>query len=267
MTAGESAAQPPRHIAFIMDGNGRWAAMRGLPRIEGHRRGAEALRRVVRRCREIGVRELTLYALSAENYRRRPAREIERLMGLLRRFLIDERSELIDNDIRLITIGDIDVLGEDILRDLRETVRATAANSSLVMRVAINYGARQEILGAVRAIGEEILAGRIDGDALAAIDENAFRAYLSDPEMTDPDLVIRTAGEFRLSNFLLWQSSYSEWWITRRLWPDFGIPELEEALKAFADRERKYGALGWKTSEGRAEGEGDPQHRPESSTA
>ena len=234
----------PQHVAFIMDGNGRWAKTTGKLRIHGHEKGAESLREITRYCRQIGIREVTFYALSTENYHRRPAWEIRFLMNLLKRFLINERSELLENAIRLAVIGNIGALPDFVRREIDETLRLTANLDGMVMRLALNYGSRQEILDAVGRAFRDVQDGTLGPTALETLDEETFRNYLDDPRMPDPDLVIRTAGEFRLSNFLLWQSSYSELWITDRLWPDFDVCTLEEALAAYVSRERKYGAIG-----------------------
>jgi undecaprenyl diphosphate synthase len=233
----------PAHVAFIMDGNGRWARRRGLLRLMGHEEGAKSLRRITRYCRRQGIREITFYALSAENYQRRPAQEIDYLMRLLQRYLVEERPELEENNIRLKAIGDVEPFPASVRRELDETRRRTAGHDGMILRLALNYGSRQEILDAVRALLAEAVTGRFGPKELASFDEAQLRAHLADPEMIDPDLVVRTAGEYRLSNFLLWQSSYSELWITERLWPDFDVPDLEEALQAFVARERKYGAV------------------------
>ncbi|MCZ6794941.1 MAG: polyprenyl diphosphate synthase [Planctomycetota bacterium] len=232
----------PRHVAFIMDGNGRWSKARGRLRIHGHARGADSLREITRYCRRRGIREVTFYALSAENFQRRPASEVRFLMRLLKRFLVQERSELTDNGVRLAVIGDVAALPADVRRELDETLRLTAGLDSMVMRLALNYGSRQEILRAVRGLVRDVLAGKVTVGDVDALDEALFGNYLDDPSMPDPDLVIRTAGEFRLSNFLLWQSSYSELWITDRLWPDFSTDDLEAALEAYVARDRRYGA-------------------------
>lgn len=226
-----------------MDGNGRWAKRRGRVRVFGHENGAESLRRITRFCRRIGVRETTFYALSTENYQRRPQSELRFLMRLLERFLIDERPELTENGIRLTVIGDVSTFPVSVRRELDTTMRLTEDLDAMTLRLALNYGSRQEILEAVRRIAAEVAAGRLRPEELESLDEEMFRTYLEDPEMTDPDLVVRTAGELRLSNFLLWQASYSEWWITDTLWPDFDVPHLEEALRAYAGRERRYGAI------------------------
>ncbi|MBI4600970.1 MAG: di-trans,poly-cis-decaprenylcistransferase [Planctomycetes bacterium] len=237
------AEKLPRHIAFIMDGNGRWARTRGLPRLLGHENGASSLRRVTRRCRSLGIPEITFFALSTENFQRRPKTEVGFLMKLLKSYLVSEREELLENDIRLKAVGDVEALPADVRAELAETERLTRDRGSMVLRLALNYGARQEILEAVARIAREARAGRLTEEDVRALGERGFRRYLADPEMTDPDLLIRTAGEYRLSNFLLWQCSYTEIWVTQELWPDFDVPQLDEALRAYCSRERKYGAV------------------------
>ncbi len=238
-----SPQQLPAHIAFIMDGNGRWARTRGLLRRKGYEEGAGALRRITTRCRELGVSETTFFALSTENYLRRPSAEIAFLMKLLKTYLVRERPVLMENGIRLTTIGDVSSLPADVQETLEETRSISAGNDRMVMRLALNYGSRQEILTAVRRICREVKEGRLDPECLNDLTEDSFAAYLGDPQMKDPDLVIRTAGEYRLSNFLLWQSSYSELWITDELWPDFDIEHLHQAVEAYVSRDRKYGAV------------------------
>jgi undecaprenyl diphosphate synthase len=235
-----SRANLPRHVAFIMDGNGRWAKSRSLLRLKGHERGAEALSKITRHAARIGIPEVTFFALSTENYRRRPQEEIEFLMGLLRNYLIGERKELAENNIRLRAIGRTGELPRSVQEELEETMRGSRSNTGMILRLALNYGSRQEIVDAVRKAAGEAVVGRIDP---AAICEDSFRRFLYDPEMTDPDLLIRTAGEYRLSNFFLWQASYAELWVTEALWPDFDVPLFEEALRAYGKRERKFGAV------------------------
>ena len=243
--AGQSpAARVPRHVAFIMDGNGRWARMRTLPRLRGHEHGATSLRRITRYCRSLGISEVTFFALSTENFRRRPAREVGFLMKLLKSYLVSERTELLENGIRLKVVGRVEELPEDVQSVLRETVDLTSKEARMVLRLALNYGGRQDVLGAVRRIVDDLESGRLSFEQARSLNEEGFSSYLDDPEMSDPDLLIRTAGEFRLSNFLLWQCSYSEVWVTPTLWPDFDVPELEQALRSFGSRERKFGALG-----------------------
>jgi undecaprenyl diphosphate synthase len=233
----------PRHIAFIMDGNGRWARGRGLPRLRGHETGATSLRRITRYTRALGIREITFFALSSENFTRRPAREVDVLLRLLSSYLTSERNEMLENDIRLKVIGHVEAFPADLRRLIDETCRATEHGRSMILRLALNYGGQQEILDAAMKIAEEVRAGRLSPDGLRALGLDGFRRYLHDPEMSDPDLLIRTAGEFRISNFLLWQCAYAEIWVTNDLWPAFDIPRLEEALLDYCSRERKFGAL------------------------
>ena len=230
----------PRHVAIIMDGNGRWARRCGLTRRHGHTRGAESVRRVTRACTRMGVSELTLYAFSNENWGR-PKVEIAFLMHLLRRFLISEREEIMDNNIRFRAIGRLSRLPRGIRAALDETVAMSAENTGMILRLALNYGGRQEI---VDAVGRLLQAARDDPSiAPAHITEHAIRRYFYDQEMSDPDLLIRTGGETRLSNFLLWQLSYAELWFTKTCWPAFGASHLRQAFRAYAGRERRYGGL------------------------
>lgn len=238
--ATRRAAPPPRHIAIIMDGNGRWAAGRGLPRSVGHQRGADAVRTAVRGCVDLGVDYLTLYAFSSENWKR-PAEEVQDLMGLLRLYLRRELDELAGAGVQLRVIGERDALDRDI-RALIDCAEArTGANAVLTLTVALNYGARNEIVAAVRAIARDVDAGRVDPEA---VDAAMFSAHLQTDGMPDPDLVIRTSGEHRLSNFLLWQCAYSELVFTPVLWPDFDRPALENAIDEFRRRQRRYGGAG-----------------------
>ncbi|MBC7950328.1 MAG: isoprenyl transferase [Rhodospirillaceae bacterium] len=231
---------PPAHIAIIMDGNGRWAKARGLPRTAGHKRGAEAVRRTVECAREMGISYLTLYAFSSENWKR-PAGEVTDLMGLLRLYLRNEVKVLHKNGIRLKVIGDRSRLGPDIVALIEESEAKTAINGALTLTLALSYGGRQEIVEAARRLAVEVAAGRLAPEAIdeAAVSRNMFTAH-----MPDPDLVIRTSGEKRISNFLLWQSAYAEFVFLDVLWPDFGREELEAAIGDFHRRERRYGASG-----------------------
>lgn len=229
---------PPAHIAIIMDGNGRWAKARGLPRTAGHKRGAEAVRRAVEAAREIGVGYLTLYAFSSENWKR-PTGEVTDLMGLLRLYLRNEVSNLHKNGIRLRVIGDRSRLGPDIVALIEESEAKTANNSALTLTLALSYGGRQELAEAARRIAVEVAAGRLSPEQ---VDEAAIARNLFTHGMPDPDLVIRTSGEKRMSNFLLWQSAYAELVFIDVLWPDFGRAELEAAIRDFHGRERRYGA-------------------------
>ena len=240
MPDGETGAGglPPTHVAIIMDGNGRWAAARGLPRVAGHREGARAVRRAIEAAISNGVGWLTLYAFSSENWRR-PAGEILDLTGLLRHYLQSEIAELHANGVRLRVIGDRDRFDADIRADLLDAERLTAANARLNLTVALSYGGRDEIVAAARTLVEAARAGTL-GEG--GVDEAAFAAALFTAGMPDPDLVIRTSGEQRLSNFLLWQSAYSELVFQDVLWPDFGPSHFAAALAEYARRERRFGA-------------------------
>ncbi len=231
--------QLPRHIAIIMDGNGRWAQRRGLPRIVGHRRGIQSVRAVVEEGCRLGLEQLTLYCFSVENWKR-PPRELKFLMRLLRHFLVIERSELMDQNIQLRMIGRRDGLPHDVLAEFDRTASSTADNTGMILCLAVNYGGRTEIGDAARRLAEDVRKGRLDP---AQVDENVFESYLNTRGMSDPDLLIRTAGEMRISNFLLWQISYTELWVTSTLWPDFREDDLLHACSAYASRERKYGGL------------------------
>ena len=231
-------AVPPSHVAIIMDGNGRWATARGLPRIAGHREGARAVRRTIEAAIEQGVGWLTLYAFSSENWRR-PAGEVLDLTGLLRQYLKSEVAELQSNGVRLRVIGEPDRFGADLKADLGEAVRSTAMNSRLNLTVALSYGARAEIASAARALAQAVQAGSL---ACADIDEAAVARCLFTGGIPDPDLVIRTSGEQRLSNFLLWQTAYAEFVFQDVLWPDYGAAHLAAALAEYARRERRFGA-------------------------
>jgi undecaprenyl diphosphate synthase len=237
--AGLTPEHLPRHIAIIMDGNGRWAQRRGLPRIVGHRRGIQSVRSVVEEGCRLGLDQLTLYCLSVENWKR-PPRELTFLMRLLRHFLIVERAELMDQNVRLTMIGRRDGLPAHVLDEYERTAEQTASNDGMTLCLAVNYGGRTEISDAARRLAEDVQAGRVETDQ---VDEALFASYLCTSGMSDPDLLIRTAGEMRISNFLLWQISYAELWITPTLWPDFRGDDLLQACRAFAARERKFGGL------------------------
>jgi undecaprenyl diphosphate synthase len=241
-----------------MDGNGRWARRLGFERLRGHEKGANSLRRITRYCRAMGIPEVTFFALSTENYLRRPRREVNFLLKLLKSYLISERDELTGNDIRLKAIGHMEGFPDDVKKELAETMRLTAEKRGMVLRLALNYGSRQEILESIGKIADDLLAGRIAREEVHSLGERGFKRYLNDPEMSDPDLLIRTAGEFRLSNFLLWQCSYAEIWVTSDLWPDFDVPRLEEALADFCSRERKYGGIDPAERKARLPGAQDP---------
>ena len=229
----------PRHVAIIMDGNGRWAAARGLPRAEGHRRGVEALRRTIRAAGEIGIKIVTIFSFSAENWSR-PQSEIGELMGLLRRFIRNDLAELHKSNVRVRIIGERAGLDPDIGRLLTEAEELTRNNDGLILVVAFNYGARQEIVRAARRIAEEIAQGRMNS---ADIDMDSITRFLDAPDIPDPDLIIRTSGEQRLSNFLLWQSAYSELVFVPTYWPDFDRAALETAIREYQQRERRFGGL------------------------
>jgi undecaprenyl diphosphate synthase len=229
----------PRHVAIIMDGNGRWAAARGLPRSEGHRRGVEALRRTVRAAGELGIRVLTIFSFSSENWLRPPA-EVRELMGLLRRFIRNDLADLHKNDVRVRIIGERDDLDPEIRRLLKEAEVLTGSNRGLNLVVAFNYGGRQEIARAVRRIAEEVARGR---RMPQEITPELIGHYLDAPDLPDPDLVIRTSGEQRLSNFLLWQAAYSELVFLPIYWPDFDGAALEHAIAEYRQRERRFGGL------------------------
>ena len=230
----------PQHVAIIMDGNGRWAKARGLPRVAGHRRGADAVRRVVRGAGELGIPVLTLFAFSTENWAR-PADEVADLMGLLRHYLRNELEELRKNGARLRVIGNRDGLAADIVRDIADAEKTTCSNARIDVNICINYGARDEILRATRRMAQKVASGEITVDG---IDQNSFERELLTAGLPDPDLLIRTSGEKRISNFLLWQCAYSELVFVDTLWPDFGKEHLERAIVEFRRRERRYGGVG-----------------------
>ena len=238
--AAASAAPPPTHVAVIMDGNGRWAQSRGLPRVAGHKRGAEAVRASIEAAIEHEVRYLTLFGFSSENWKR-PATEIADLMGLLRHYLRAELAELHRNGVRVRVIGERARLDPDIVALVQQAEETTRANARLVLTIALSYGGRADIVAAARRLAEAARAGTIDP---ASIDEDAFARALSTDGIPDPDLLIRTSGEQRISNFLLWQSAYTEFLFVDTLWPDFGKREFAAAVAEFQRRERRYGASG-----------------------
>ncbi len=229
----------PRHVAIIMDGNGRWAAARGLPRSEGHRRGVEALRRTVRAAGEMGISVLTIFSFSSENWSRPPA-EIRDLMGLLRRFIRHDLADLHRNNVRVRVIGEREGLAPDIRRLLEEAEDLTRGNDGLTVVVAFNYGARQEIARAAQRIAKEVAEGRLPIEAVTA---DILGSHLDAADLPDPDLIIRTSGEQRLSNFLLWQAAYSELVFVPTYWPDFDRATLEGAIAEYRRRERRFGGL------------------------
>jgi len=229
----------PRSVAVIMDGNGRWAKRAGLERIRGHERGTDAVRTTVTECARLGVDTLVLYAFSEENWQR-PQREIDLLFKLLKRFLVDERDTLMKNQVRLLHSGRRARLTPDVTKLLDETIAYTAGNRGLRLSLAISYGGRQELVDAMAAIACEVAAGRLDPDA---IDEATIRTHLYQPDLPDPDLLIRTAGEMRISNFLLWQVSYAEIFVSDVCWPDFGAEQLQAAFREYGRRVRKFGKV------------------------
>ncbi|MDD5425888.1 MAG: isoprenyl transferase [candidate division Zixibacteria bacterium] len=235
----------PVHIAIIMDGNGRWAAARNKPRTYGHEAGVKAVREVVKACSEIGIRYLTLYTFSVENWKR-PKEEVDALMSLLTRTTLSEIEDLIKNDVKLITTGRINAFSSESREILKQAVHRTRNNKGLVLNLALNYGGRTEILDAVKAIVNIAKTGNIE---IADIDENFFAGFLYTANIPDPDLLIRTSGEMRISNFLLWQTSYTELHIINTLWPDFGRRELFEAVLDYQKRERRFGKISQKDSE------------------
>jgi undecaprenyl diphosphate synthase len=233
----------PRHVAIIMDGNGRWAAARGLPRTEGHRRGVEALRRTVRAAGDLGIGILTIFSFSSENWSRPPS-EIRDLMGLLRRFIRNDLLELRQNGVHVRVIGERDDLEPEIRRLLEEAEELTKDNDKLTLVVAFNYGGRQEIARAAQRLAVDVAAGRLPASAITA---ERLAASLDAPDLPDPDLIIRTSGEQRLSNFLLWQAAYSELVFVPTYWPDFDRAVLEGAIAEYRRRERRFGGLIAKT--------------------
>jgi undecaprenyl diphosphate synthase len=237
--AGLDPARMPEHVAIIMDGNGRWAKQRGLPRVEGHSRGVQSVRATVEECCRLGVRQLTLYCFSSENWKR-PQNELDFLMALLEQYLIEERAEILRENIVFRTIGRRSDLSDAVLQQIDENVRLSATNTGMVLCLAINYGSRTELIDAFRKLARAAREGTLDPEA---IDEAAVDGALYTAGSPDPDLLIRTAGEMRVSNFLLWQISYAELWVTERCWPDFDRDTLRQAFRDFARRERRFGGL------------------------
>ena len=236
---GLESRQLPRHIAIIMDGNGRWASRRGYPRIEGHRQGVNSVRTVVEESTRLGIEQLTLYCLSSENWKR-PALELNLLMQLLKKFVIGEREEIMRQNIRFSTIGRRSDLPKDVLAEVDKTINESRNNTGMQLCLALNYGSRSEIVDAVKSIVSEVEKGNLQADD---IDEEVISSHLYTAGMPDPDLVIRTAGEMRVSNFLLWQISYAELWVTETYWPDFSVNDFWQALRDFAARDRRFGGL------------------------
>ena len=229
----------PRHIAIIMDGNGRWAQRQELPRIEGHRRGVDSVRATTEECARLKMEQLTLYCLSSENWKR-PQQEIDFLMHLLEQYMIEERATIMDNNVRVRMIGRRENIPSQVLKELDQTVAMSRANDGMWMNLAINYGARAELVDAVREISSKVATGDLSAEE---IDEQTISSHLYTAGLDDPDLLIRTAGEMRISNFLLWQISYAEIWVTQNCWPEFDITTLHQAIVDFASRNRKFGGL------------------------
>ena len=233
------AERRPRHIAIIMDGNGRWAQQRDLPRIEGHRRGVASVRRTVEECARLHIEQLTLYCLSSENWKR-PRHELDFLMHLLEQYMIEERSTIMEQNIVVRIIGRRDGIPEQVLREMDKTIELSSANTGTRLCLAINYGGRSEMVDAVRRIAEEVQSGSLSP---ADITELVLSNHLYTAGMPDPDLMIRTAGEMRISNFLLWQISYADLWVTQLYWPEFQRADLHQAIRDFAARDRRFGGL------------------------
>jgi undecaprenyl diphosphate synthase len=229
----------PRHIAIIMDGNGRWAQRQGQPRIEGHRLGVETVRKISEECANLDMEQLTLYCLSSENWKR-PQQEIDFLMHLLEQYMIGERKTIMDNNLRVRMVGRRSNIPDQVLKELDETVAMSRQNDGMWLNLAINYGSRAEMVDAVKGIAVKVATGEISPNQ---IDEELISAHLYTAGCADPDLLIRTAGEMRVSNFLLWQISYAEIWVTDKCWPEFTEATLHEAIADFARRNRKFGGL------------------------
>ncbi len=237
---GLERAQLPRHIAVIMDGNGRWARQRHMPRVFGHERGVQAVRSITTACARLRLEALTLYSFSAENWKR-PKEEVDFLMQMCRQYLVAERDEIMENDIRLIHIGRREGLPDSVLTELDATVALSRQNRGLKVGLALNYGSRSEMVDAIRSIVRRVRAGELREDDIS---EQTVSQSLYTAELPDPDLLIRTASEYRISNFLLWQISYAELYVTDVLWPDFDTDTLFAAIRAYARRERRFGGLG-----------------------
>ncbi|HHT9129346.1 MAG TPA: isoprenyl transferase [Candidatus Brocadiaceae bacterium] len=231
--------QIPAHIAIILDGNGRWARQRGFTRIRGHTKGANAVTEITRACSQKHIKQLTFYAFSQENWKR-PQREIKFLMRLLKNYLIKERKEIKENNIRLTAIGRINGLPEDVQRELTISLEESKNNTGMILCLALNYGGRSEIIDATKKIAKDVKSGKI---SLEEITEETFNKYLYISNMPEPDLLIRTGGEVRISNFLLWEIPYTELWFTPVCWPDFNKAHLEEAIEHYSRRERRFGGL------------------------
>jgi len=236
---GLKPEQIPRHIAIIMDGNGRWAKKKGLPRMEGHRRGGKTVERIAQCCVDFGIESLTLYSFSIENWKR-PKAEVNSLMHLYARYLVEIRPTLMKNNVRLIHLGRLSQLPTAVKTELTKTIKMTATNTGMTLALALNYGSRTEIVDATQKIAQEYKNGRL---RLKDIDEQCISRHLYTAGLAEPDLLIRTANEMRVSNFLLWQISYSEFYVSRTLWPNFKKTDLEKAILAYAKRNRRFGSI------------------------
>lgn len=229
----------PSHIAVIMDGNGRWAQRMGLPRVEGHRRGVASVRRTTEECTRLGVDQLTLYCLSSENWKR-PQQELDFLMHLLEQYMIEERSLIMEQNIAVRVIGRREGISSQALREIDKTIEVSSQNTGTRLCLAINYGGRAEMVDAVRRIACDVRERVVDPET---INEETVSNYLYTSGMPDPDLLVRTAGEMRISNFLLWQISYAELWVTQKCWPEFDEDDLRQAIRDYASRDRRFGGL------------------------
>ncbi len=229
----------PRHVAIIMDGNGRWARRQDLPRVAGHQRGVDSVRSTTEACARLGIEHLTLYCLSSENWKR-PQTEINFLMHLLEQYMIEERSAIVDNNVRVRMLGRRGEIPEQVLRELDKTVELSQQNSGMCLNLAINYGGRTELVDAMRAVARQVATGELSPED---IDAETVAGQLYTAGAPDPDLLIRTAGEMRISNFLLWQISYAEIWVTEKCWPEFDVETLHQAIRDYAGRERRFGGL------------------------
>ena len=236
---GLDSGRIPRHVAIIMDGNGRWAQKRGLPRFHGHEQGAKTVEQIAQYCVDIGLEALSIYSFSLQNWKR-PREEIDFLMYLYASYLRGIQPTLMENNVRLVHLGRTERLPDDVIQALHETLDLTQSNTGMALGLALNYGARAEIVDATRAIAESCLDGRL---RIEDIDENCLGRHLYTAELPDPDLLIRTSGELRISNFLLWQISYAEFYVTETLWPDFDSDCLDEAIRAYAARSRRFGDI------------------------
>ncbi len=236
---GVKVEDMPRHIAIIMDGNGRWAQKKGLPRHEGHRRGGKTVEKIALTCVDLGIESLTIYSFSIENWKR-PETEVNALMHLYTEYLVKIRPTLMENNVKLVHLGRVAQLPDEVKAELAQTMRMTAKNTAMILALALNYGGRAEIIDATKKIAQECRAGRL---RLKDIDEKCISNHLYTASLPDPDLLIRTANEMRVSNFLLWQISYSEFYVTRTLWPDFKKSDLEKAILSYAERTRRFGQV------------------------